>query len=93
MNRREFLTKTTHAVVAGTAISQISQAVESQKRPNIFLLFSDDATAWDFGCYGNKVIKTQNIDRLAGEGMRFDNMFTPTPMCAPSRAARARARR
>ena len=53
-------------------------AAESSKtsRPNIIVIMTDDQR-WDsLGCYGNKVVKTPNIDALAKEGTRFENAFT-----------------
>ena len=55
------------------------------KQPNIVLVIADDQSWFDAGCYGNPVVKTPNIDRLAREGMRFDRAFTATAMCAPTR--------
>ena len=59
----------------------------SHARPNIFMIFTDDTPKRDHGCYGNDIVRTPNIDRLASEGMTFDNVCTPAPMCGPSRAA------
>jgi len=50
-----------------TAISS-SQNVD---RPNIVFVLADDATNWDFGCYGSKDSKTPNIDKLAEEGLKI----------------------
>ncbi|MFZ5829705.1 MAG: sulfatase-like hydrolase/transferase, partial [Planctomycetota bacterium] len=55
------------------------------ERPNILLIVADDLNWCDLGCYGNSDVKTPNIDRLAGEGLRFQRMFTATAMCAPTR--------
>lgn len=55
-------------------------------RPNILLILCDDLAAWMLGCYGNKEIKTPNIDELARTGLRFLNAFVSTPVCSPSRA-------
>jgi len=55
-------------------------------RPNILVIFSDDHGILDSGCYGNKICRTPNIDRLAAGGLRFTRVFTATAMCAPSRA-------
>lgn len=55
-------------------------------RPNILLILSDDQSVPHVGCYGNKDIKTPNLDRLAAEGMRFDRVYTSSPQCVPSRA-------
>lgn len=55
-------------------------------RPNILFLLSDDHSYPYLGCYGNKDVQTPNLDRLAGQGMRFDRMFVGCPQCVPSRA-------
>ncbi len=57
------------------------------KRPNILFLLTDDQR-WDtLGCMGNRIIQTPNMDKLAGEGVRFVNMFVTTSICATSRAS------
>jgi uncharacterized sulfatase len=61
---------------------------EEQPKPNIIWLVVEDMSQ-DLGCYGNKLIKTPTIDKLAGKGMRFTNMFTTAAVCAPSRTALA----
>lgn len=68
------------------SISSSLCAAEAPTGPNIFFVLSDDHSKADSGCYGNKVIRTPNIDRLAGQGMRFENAFTGTAMCSPSRS-------
>ena len=50
------------------------------------LILADDLAAWMVGCYGNKEIRTPNIDLLARGGARFANSFVCTPICSPSRA-------
>jgi arylsulfatase A-like enzyme len=57
------------------------------ERPNLVLILSDDHTAEFTGCYGNAVIRTPNLDRFAGEGLRANRMFCAAPQCVPSRAA------
>jgi uncharacterized sulfatase len=54
---------------------------------NIVEIVTDDQGVWSLGCYGNKESRTPNMDRLAHEGARFLNAFTPTPVCSPSRAS------
>jgi N-sulfoglucosamine sulfohydrolase len=54
-------------------------------RRNIMLFIADDH-GQDAGCYGNKVIKTPNIDRLASEGVRFTNAYCTTASCSASRS-------
>jgi len=60
---------------------------DNVKRPNIIYIMSDDHASHAIGAYGNKFIKTPNLDRLAKEGMRFTNCFNINSLCAPSRAA------
>ncbi|RKX44912.1 MAG: hypothetical protein DRP64_05615 [Verrucomicrobia bacterium] len=55
--------------------------------PNIVFLITDDER-WDMmGCSGNKYLKTPNRDRLASEGMRFENAFVTSAVCSPSRGS------
>ena len=57
------------------------------EKPNILFLLSDDHSYPYLGCYGNKDVRTPNLDRLASQGMRFDRMFVGCPQCVPSRAS------
>ena len=54
-------------------------------RPNIVYILTDDLGIGDVGCYGQKVITTPNIDRLAAEGMKFEHHYAGCTVCAPSR--------
>ncbi|KPK87852.1 MAG: hypothetical protein AMS27_01210 [Bacteroides sp. SM23_62_1] len=54
-------------------------------KPNFIFILADDLGYGELGCYGQKLIQTPNIDRLAGEGMRFTNFYSGSPVCAPSR--------
>lgn len=55
-------------------------------RPNIVFYFTDQQR-WDtMGCYGQRLDVTPNLDRIAGEGVRFENAFTNLPVCGPARA-------
>ena len=56
-----------------------------QARPNIVFILVDDMGFGDLGCYGQKTLKTPNIDRLAQEGLRFDQHYAGSTVCAPSR--------
>ncbi|HEX2974680.1 MAG TPA: sulfatase [Bacteroidales bacterium] len=60
-------------------------AQQSQKRPNIIWISTEDMSP-HLGCYGDKVAKTPNIDRLASQGIRFTNVFTSAAISAPVRA-------
>src|SRR3954453_16301031 len=85
INRRDFLSLTG---AAATAILPIDAgaAAESSK-PNIVLIYADDVGYGDVSCYGAKRVRTPNIDRLAGQGIRFTNAHSPSATCTPSRYA------
>ena len=53
--------------------------------PNILVLLSDQHSKFHLGCYGDPLVRTPNLDRLAAEGMRFDAAYCPAPLCCPSR--------
>ena len=53
--------------------------------PNVIFIMADDLGYGDLGCYGQKTLKTPNIDRLASEGMQFSQMYAGSTVCAPSR--------
>lgn len=59
----------------------------AQTRPNFVLFIADDVSFDDIGCYGNKVVKTPNIDKLAREGVHFTNAFLTASSCSPSRCS------
>ena len=59
----------------------------AQAKPNIIFIMSDDHAAHAISAYGSRLIKTPNIDRIAKEGMRFQNCFVTNSICTPSRAA------
>ena len=61
--------------------------MNTQKRPNIVLIFTDNQQASTLACYGNSEIHTPNLDRMADEGMVFDNAFCPNAFCSPCRAS------
>lgn len=68
-------------MVAGCGLTK-----KKKKRPNIIFIMTDDHTRQAMSCYGSKINTTPNLDRLANEGMRFDNCFVTNSICAPSRA-------
>lgn len=59
---------------------------EPKKRPNIILIMTDDHTTQAMSCYGSRLLQTPNLDRIANEGMRFDNCYVSNSLCGPSRA-------
>jgi N-sulfoglucosamine sulfohydrolase len=68
------------------ALSSSAAHAGEARRPHIVVFLSDDHGQEFAGCYGNKVIQTPNLDRLAKEGMRCTHVFAASPTCAPSRA-------
>ncbi|MEM9834342.1 MAG: sulfatase [Bacteroidota bacterium] len=78
------------SIVFLTALLFVSQFAYSQSisdRPNIIVFIADDAGWRDFGCYGNPAIRTPTVDQLAAEGIRYTNVFLPTPQCSPTRTS------
>ena len=64
----------------------MSISVFSQRKPNVVLIVADDHGREVVGCYGNKVINTPAIDKLASQGVRFDNAFCTSASCSASRS-------
>ena len=59
--------------------------LNAQARPNFVLIIADDVSRDDIGCYGNRQVRTPNIDRLAASGLKFSNMFLTASSSSPSR--------
>ncbi|TBL71101.1 sulfatase-like hydrolase/transferase [Paenibacillus thalictri] len=62
-------------------------ASKSKDKPNVLFIMTDDQGPWALGCAGNKEIITPHLDRLAAEGVRFDQFFCTSPVCSPARAS------
>jgi len=72
---------------AGLFLLAAGLPVFSKERPNIVLFFIDDMGWGDFSCFGNKDASTPNIDRMAAEGIRFEQFYVNSPICSSSRTA------
>lgn len=83
--RREFLGALGGAAVTLPGLGATVPAARAGKRPNVILILSDDQGYGDFGCYGNKQIRTPALDRFYREGLRFSNFYVQ-PVCSPTRA-------
>jgi len=73
------------AVAVAVAGVDASAAQSQRQRPNVIFILADDLGYGDLGCFGQKLIKTPNIDGLAKEGMRFTQAYAGATVCAPSR--------
>ena len=69
-----------------TGCKQKIQEITSKKRPNILFIMSDDHAYQAISAYSNHLIETPNIDRIANEGIKFNNACVTNSICAPSRA-------
>ncbi|MHC4665786.1 MAG: sulfatase-like hydrolase/transferase [Planctomycetota bacterium] len=66
----------------------LSGAKRSQNgKPNFIIIFCDDLGYGDLGCFGSKVHRTPNLDRMAAEGMKFTSFYVTSSVCTPSRAS------
>ena len=66
-------------------VSSNLYAAAGARPPNIVLVLADDLGYNDLGCYGQRVIETPRLDRLAADGMRFTQFYAGSTVCAPSR--------
>lgn len=79
MNRRAFLSAATASLLAPSRL-------RSGQRPNVVIILADDLGYGDLGCYGGS-LDTPNLDQMAGDGARFTQFYSASPVCSPSRAA------
>jgi len=78
-------------VVAMLCLAEAAGPVSAKDRPNILFIFSDDHAVGAISSYGGdlaKVAPTPNIDRIANEGILFQNSFCANSICGPSRACK-----
>ncbi|MHC4177179.1 MAG: sulfatase-like hydrolase/transferase [Planctomycetota bacterium] len=84
MRRRTFLQAGALTALGPAALARTSRPGD---HPNILVIMSDEHNAAVTGCYGNKVVQTPNLDRIARRGITFDCCYTNSPLCVPSRMA------
>jgi len=86
MKRRQFI----HSVGVGMATLAVpaclSKTKKPKQKPNILFIMTDDHAAHAISSYGSRINTTPHIDRIANEGVRFENCFCTNGICAPSRA-------
>jgi len=87
--RRAFLQRALAGGAAAAALggSPGAKAERSRRKPNIIFILADDLGYGDLGCYGQEVIQTPHLDRMAAEGMRFTQCYAGSTVCAPARCA------
>ncbi len=78
--------KPSHLVPVLLLLGSAAQAA-SKRPPNVVFIFADDLGYGDLGAYGNRAIKTPNLDRMAREGLKLTSFYVTAPVCTPSRAA------
>lgn len=64
----------------------VPQQKDGSERPNIIFIMTDDHTTQAMSCYGSRLVRTPNLDRIAEEGIRFDNCYAANALSGPSRA-------
>lgn len=74
-------------MLVGMTLCYLASGTSAADRPNLLFVVADDQAEWVMGCSGYQQARTPNMDRLAREGLRLTNCFTPTPVCSPSRVA------
>ncbi|HVB28575.1 MAG TPA: sulfatase-like hydrolase/transferase [Terriglobia bacterium] len=86
VTRRQFI-ETASMAALGTTFASVAGKASAlpSKRPNILLILSDEHNASVTGCYGNSTILTPYLDELASRSVLFENCYTNSPLCAPSR--------
>lgn len=68
------------------ALLTFTHSASTAEKPNVIFILADDLGYGDLGCYGQKKIRTPNLDRMASEGMRFVQFYAGSTVCAPSRS-------
>ena len=68
-------------------VTALGQETASGQPPNILVIMSDEHNVHVTGCYGNRIVRTPNLDRLAASGITFDSAYTNSPLCVPCRLA------
>jgi len=86
MNTKTSIKVCTATVLLSQTIQGIKAQETSNQRPNIIYIMSDDHGYQAMSCYGSKINSTPNLDRIANEGMLFNNCFVTNSVSAPSRA-------
>lgn len=87
MKRRDFLKGCAGVLAGGAFFSNRKLDVNLSSRPNIILCMADDKGWHEMGYYGHPYLQTPELDKLAGQGLRFDRFYSAAPNCSPTRAS------
>ncbi len=97
LTRKGFIGKSAHVIASGALAAALHEgraqgsasSIQDSKsqHPNILMILADDLGWGDLSCYGAPDLKTPHLDRLAAEGVRFENFYANCPVCSPTRAA------
>ena len=87
LDRRKFMGTVVAGTLGATLYTMGCQKKQAAKKLNIIYIMADDLGYGDLGCYGQKQIKTPNIDKMASEGLRFTDHYAGSTVCAPSRCS------
>lgn len=85
-SRRGFLGSMGAGLALASGLPAGIAPVEATRRPNFLVILCDDLGYGDLACYGNPVIQTPHLDRLAADGLRLTDCYAAAPVCSPARA-------
>jgi arylsulfatase A-like enzyme len=90
-SRRQFIREVAGSALVPALAGGVRAAAQGQgggknRPPNVLVIFPDQWRRQALGCYGDPLVRTPNLDRLAEEGIRFDRCYTNNPVCSPARA-------
>ncbi len=75
------------AVLLALLVPQGPSRAPGAEAPNVVLIYCDDLGYADLGCFGSKICRTPNLDRMAAEGVRFTDFYVSSAVCSASRSA------
>lgn len=86
ITRRKFIRTTSTSLLGLSSLNLLNcSGLNKKEQPNVLFIFADQLRRQALGCYGETNITTPNLDRLAGEGVKFTNAISSCPLCTPYR--------